>query len=120
MHNAQRKPKTLDAFIEKAIFEILNIQVDNDVGINVKLFTYHPLSFVFVLTIMLNLNVSKKAYWWKTNTHGVRWGKQNTQKGKKMQSLLVEERLKELCVHNKPQTTKKSCGPVLRCFVANC
>ena len=109
MHNAQRKPKTLDAFIEKAIFEILNIQVDNDVGINVKLFTYHPLSFVFVLTIMLNLNVSKKAYWWKTNTHG-----------KKMQSLLVEERLKELCVHNKPQTTKKSCGPVLRCFVANC
>ena len=30
------------------------------------------------------------------------------------------EKLKELCVHNKPQTTKKSCGAVLRCFVANC
>ena len=27
-----------------------------------KLFTYHPLSFVFVLTIRLNLNISKKAY----------------------------------------------------------
>ena len=52
--------------------------------------------------------------------HRVRGGKWNTQNRKKRQWLLVEERLKELCIHTKPQTTKKSCGPSLSCLMANC
>ena len=70
----QRKPKTLDAFIEKAIFEIVNIQLDSE-AMRTKTIETHwneceiiYISSTFLclcphcLTIRLNLNISKKAW----------------------------------------------------------